>query len=350
MTAPDKGTRRVRVVAALLALVLAAALVHSFASIPGGSVVRGAQLSPAAASRPAELGLGDARVFIVAVWVGSARMVPWHEASFARFVGGARARYVFVNNARDIFTRAELRDAAARLPGDTVYVEYDQSCGEKCPGISEHHAYALHAGIDAVLPLLGPCDAVWLIDTDMFLLSPFKFSCRREPSIVTRLQRNSNLVYVWPNNAILDLPGSFFADLSLLLCGSDSGSCTHDYLVRHAGNLTVREIDEPVMDATPFGPSNGATLTLDDLARIGCWQAGELPPHVCEFLARQAVRIKSRPMPCVRTNLYVMERGAVVYHIGSAGSNWRNCDELFVASQQEAVIEVLRVGGARVHA
>lgn len=274
------------------------------------------------------------RVVVMAVWTHYPEMMRWQLASLRIFLKTSRLMYLAVlNNSQEDLSNERLADMARSL--GVNYTVATKTLG----GPSDLHAHALNHGLAYLRNAtdFGVKDVLFLLDSDMFLTTPMNLIEELNGShIWSVVQTRNSIAYLWPNFTVLyfgddDLPNenwsSLLDELDFRHCQGyrgtvfDSGGCTARLLDDHP-ELGVRR-------ATTACTSTGG--------------AHDAVSSACRFLSAQNSQLPANDTRCVKA--HTIERAELnaacrvdptapdcfdhgkVYHLGSAGSNWRGCSE-----------------------
>ena len=222
-----------------------------------------------------------------------------------------------------------------------------------CPSCD--HGNALNAAVRHLCALQhgGPVvpltqfDVLWLLDADMILLSDVHLliSAQRKPQwhILTTLRHainpttNADAPYLWPNFCLFTgIPIAVLAKIDFYPGFMDSGSRSFELL----RNPTLRVLDAP---SSYYNPR---AITAEDeavMCRFPSASAAAVPPH-CVFIQQQSdvlVEASCASYSVIVIPLAAASRPALVYHLGSAASNWRSCSEPYLTARAEDMFAFL---------
>ena len=221
---------------------------------------------------------------------------------------------------------------------------------------------------------LAPSDVLWTLDADMFLLTELHFSPeqpgktwnvisvifnrRPVPQPDDRYGAGERTAcgpgklhdcdtyysYLWPNFALFaGFSGAELKRVNFRPGFSDSGSMTeaflqtpglavvksrwagHDATVVHPWKLTIPD------DSAPWTPAVDQAFVANEPENAANFCFSPNPSPHCRFVTEQ-IAIMNAGAGCVRFSGLLIpdstsDQAAFVYHLGSAASNWRGCDE-----------------------
>lgn len=246
------------------------------------------------------------------------------------------------------------KDLQVVKAAENIPVTWHTCSRKKDMGASGSHAHALNEAMALVLRngLLTPSHFLMTLDSDMFLTS--EMDLRHElhgAQIATVVQRRlakksfEIVEYVWPNFAIFFFGMYGVADASSLfrqidfgacskyrntVTGLDSGGCTAAFLDRNKGRVNVSRF---IIDkCTVSQPKDVYTCHfLHEKSKQ------EQPARCTHSYTLENRLVSSRVKICNSTRKQPGHLCAFgkVYHIGSAGSNWRKCPEHILARTRE---------------
>lgn len=336
----------------------------------------------------------QARVVVITVWTHYPEMMAMHVSSLRRYLQH-ELEYLAVGNSNvDAVNQATERMArtlsvsyyhhfhsdaipsqshAGALNGALTYLlqphangggpedPNDSSNGSDCPPPSQDLGNA---------PLLQPSDMLLLLDSDMYIVAPLDFyqelgSSHLLTAVQWRQGSSRRVHYMWPNFSLFHfghLPRARALELFRELDFSchcrtdgavmDSGACTAPFLDKYGEEMGVvdfvrscsvsdEHIDQAVCaflaneNSIERAPQCTTSYTLENEAlaanptcehitipaALDPWQPGEL------IKLPNATRWTQSRRSC--------HGHGKIYHLGSAGSNWRGCPEGFLEGQRQ---------------
>lgn len=313
--------------------------------------------SAATASAPARAPLLHAdpqmpRVVVLTVWTHYPEMMRWQVATLRVFLKASSMVYLAVLNSGDDAVNTQLA-AMARSLGVSFAIPDRKIFGD----VSDSHAKALNHGMAHLLRAnndsatlsvsasdrLNRSDILFLLDSDIFLTSPMDLLSELGGShiwsVLVHVGDAKNITYLWPNFSVIHFAGLHDGDA--LLGELDWGTCQRyrGIAAFDSGGCTARFLDQhPEVIVAPA--SKTCTPT-----------SGRAAAKTCEFLAEQNGRLPANNTRCAAA--HTIERAGLdgicrsdpasrncldhvrVYHLGSAGSNWRGCSEKWLESRRE---------------
>lgn len=276
--------------------------------------------------------LAEPRVFVVTVWTNFADiLMPRQVHCLLRYLQHELI-YVVIDNAKLHNESANIRAVYSNLPAraQAMYIRLPTK-SNYWTSPSHNHGFALNTAFQVLAnsTVIQQTDIVWLLDADMFLFSPLSFS--KVPwNILTVLQKRTTVnttnsfvikIYIWPNFAVFKLNNiSLLAELDFFPGFADSGSKTYDFLQRHTNvalHGTTGDQEKP-LQATQICHANASQNRV-----------------YCPFVLRQFEGARNRPAGCVLPEIFLLDVSAhsLVYHLRSAGSNWRGCSNTYMSER-----------------
>eukprot|EP00547_Thalassionema_nitzschioides_P000263 CAMPEP_0194215052 /NCGR_PEP_ID=MMETSP0156-20130528/16557_1 /TAXON_ID=33649 /ORGANISM="Thalassionema nitzschioides, Strain L26-B" /LENGTH=370 /DNA_ID=CAMNT_0038943471 /DNA_START=72 /DNA_END=1184 /DNA_ORIENTATION=+ len=295
------------------------------------------------------------RVIVLTVWTHYPELLESHIASISTFLTPKNMEYICILNSHNPQTNQELMDIAERLNVTHLTVPQPESSRHDP---SRHHANALEQALHQFLlnpqsPIqIQPDDILLLFDSDMFLLQPTSVEeilHHGQYSIATMLQRRGTLLsntlveYLWPNLAILQFSNpTMYNELGFfpmrLQVGNqtfnlDSGGASHSVVARTKQANRTRGMRQVDCSTQNDGHNNNDPSSILLLLKSQNWlwyEAQRNHPAI--------------PENCVKPDLlgYNNDCKNIIYHLGSAGSNWRNCPEDYLQQQRTQLQQHLR--------
>ena len=317
------------------------------------------------------------RVIVLTVWTHYPDLMKLQVATTRAFLNHSDhpvIEVVAVNNAVNATLRRQLDVTAAKLQVHGITVP-DSAKFASHP--SNSHANALNYAMSVLLghglksstmlsfPLLH--DILLLLDSDMVLLDPTSLVQQLDgASLASPLQRRPGSTYMWPNLSVFSFGeylqkrrssrhyeehknrmvakawGSLkhavvggkktpkhesssllFRELNFLSCypecHCDTGGCTKLFLHRHPDMEIVDWSHNPCQE---LSPSSSPTKTNTSSTRV------------CQYW-KQQMSI-SLPNACVAPEAF-----GPVFHMRSAGSNWRGCPEDFLRQRRRDLLQLV---------
>lgn len=303
------------------------------------------------------------RVIVLTVWSHYPELLELHVASLSTFLRSEKIEYICVLNSPFPEVNDQLRATAERLPSVT---HFTVSQRESPYDPSRHHANALDQALHDFL--LSPesliqiqsNDILFLLDSDMFLLQPTSVEEVLEHgqySIATMVQvrkgKNTKLAspmndnpkennkqqspvqleYLWPNLAVLQFSNSqIYHELGFYpqrlqvtneeWLNLDTGGASHTVFARFKQENRIRGMRAMVECSIPRNNNNQKVIEQLQSDNWDWYQTQQSNPDI--------------PQNCASPILvgYHNDCRNVVYHLGSAGSNWRHCPEDYLQQQR----------------
>ena len=318
------------------------------------------------------------RVIVVTVWSHYPDLMPLQIASVRAFLRHPIVEIIAVTNAKNYTQRWEL-DRVARQLNVHVLPVHNAWKYQDYPSLS--HINALNFVMQALLrgnnndllrlmspfPLLN--DILFFLDSDMFLMEPVSLVQELNgAALLSPLQTRENKhTYLWPNLSVFSFgewtmqqqqkqqqqqqqqPATHWMegwtinqwlgldeqqqqtepeepyktlykelnfDACFPECPCDCGGCTKYLMERHP-DLRVKNW------------TNTCSSTMDDSTKDAT------NTNVCQFWKEQT-QIEL-PSKCTQPQVF-----GPIYHLGSAGSNWRGCDEDFLRQRRQDLFHQMR--------
>lgn len=327
----------------------------------------------------------SAHVVVVTVWSHYPEMMPLHVSSVRKFLQHDFT-YIAVANSKLEPTNSLIQRTATNLSVlSLLHEDTAQYAGES-------HANALQdalkllllnyqnvctgsndPGCDAsVQAILRPTDILFVLDSDMFLVSNLHIHDElKGKHIITSLQSRSGktqkVYYLWPNFTILyfgDLPAADALDFfhQLDFHGSEKG-CAFDGAEMDTGGCTAPFLHAHMTRLGVVSFVNGCSASSDPLDRLTCGfldMETKLPrdpqcsqPFILESEAhsmadcpsaslREANKSRHTAIPTDNhTSVCPHCSNGKIFHMGSAGSNWRGCPEEVLAGMRARFFDYL---------
>ncbi len=221
---------------------------------------------------------------------------------------------------------------------------------KNCPSCD--HGHALNSAVRYVcFPSGAPeatsrflsTDVLWLLDADMVLLSNLQLSPSgpKEWHVLTTVRHaiepatRSDAPYPWPNFCLFTkVAPRFLLELDFEPGFMDSGS----RMVSVMKNDKLRVLDAP---SSYYAPR---ALTHSDKVALCHNMPGDIAPPYCEFLQQSSSVVL--PNSCAGHQVVLIPEGAasrpaLIFHLGSAASNWRACPEEHITARTADLVAFL---------
>lgn len=298
----------------------------------------------------------DRKFVFVSVWTHYPAMLQWQYAAIAHF---CRDDFVFLIVDGSGSSNSKPRKVSKEIKKTVGGLEFGHYFKPATPknetlrtliesSVSFNHAYNVQAATDHILSsgTIGERDVLFHIDSDMFLLDFISFSDFTSSSgFTSNIRVNHGIEFLWPNLCIIDL----------LILGRTAG-VEQDGQVPLSLSL-LQELDFSPGQLTPTlmhptADSGGLTALLwrkyPSLGAIAGLGATECAGAVDgSFLQSQCMSEEALPARCVQPEFFQIQGREVIYHLKSAGSNWRRCSEKFLVKRRNGLIARLKALGVR---
>lgn len=292
---------------------------------------------------------GNARVVFAVVWSHYPEVMSMQVASIQAFL-----RHEFVYMAVANCARPDIvQKVAKNLSVDCFESPFDANLLA-----GDSHATALNNAIAYLLQghnfsrslqrgFDPDADILSFLDSDMFLVSPMNLHRElRGAHVLTVLQGRTSpsrpVHYLWPNFCVFHFSPfrparSLYMELNMSGCGSygntsglDTGGCTAALLDNHQDirvttyvvscsiqphdNQTCQFLrDQNALRTKDFEQCSPSYIMENEwLSKLGCGQSSPKTRADCKHFGK-------------------------IFHMGSAGSNWRRCPEAFLQTKREAL-------------
>lgn len=266
-------------------------------------------------------------------------MMPWQVASLRAFLKTNSMLYLAMLNSPDETINTGLTAMASSLNIKSARVK------EHPAGPSNTHAHALNDGMRILKQNynLTRKDILFLLDSDMFLVSPLDLPLELGTFHAwSVLQQRSNITYLWPNFTVL-----YFSNLSNgdeILQSMDWRHCQgYRGVIFDSGGCTAKVLDghpeirlKPATSSCDAGKNDSSSSRVCRFMRT---QNAHLPDKCTNAYTIEAVGNGKDEARCHGAN--PCESHGMVYHLGSAGSNWRGCSEVWLATRRTAFFNFL---------
>jgi hypothetical protein len=286
------------------------------------------------------------------VWTQYAEMMQWQVATLRAFLKTKSLLYLAVlNNHHDQRTNKHLERMAHSL---VVHCTVPKPIAG---GPSDSHAHVLNHGLAYLRNAtdFGERDILFLLDSDMFLTRPMDLLKELNGSHMwSVLQSRDNISYLWPNFSVFYFGGdeaitsgsTRFDELDFQTCQGyrgvifDSGGCTARFLDHHR-DLDVRTATTSCTSVPPT--SEGEQHAVSDTCRFLTSQNAMLPTNDTRCASAHTIERAGLDAAC-RSDPRAAEcfDHGKVYHLGSAGSNWRGCSEDWLSDRRAELCTFLR--------
>lgn len=341
------------------------------------------------AGRPCHSAGGQARVVVVTVWTHYPEMMATQVASLRRYLQHEFEYLAVGNSDVDAVNRA-----TEQMARNLSVFYYHHAHAPSVPSVS--HAAAVNGALKYLLQphandntqepdglsnstsqnrndaiILQPSDMLFLLDSDMYIAGPLDFHQELGGShLLTAVQGRDGsarrVYYMWPNFSLLyfgHLPPSRALELFNELdfgceCRTDgavmdTGACTAPFLDKYAEELGVvdfvrscsvsnEDVDRAVCaflageNMIERAPQCTTSYTLENeaLAANPACEHVIIPAALDPWRPEEPIKLPNATMWTQQSGRSCRGHGKI-YHLGSAGSNWRGCPEDFLEGQRQ---------------